>query len=183
MRHPLAAMPVADRPYGSVASLYAKAERVGEGRALLVEYERAVPVGLRRADPFRHLAAGDLALAEGRLQDALVSYRAWYDELGCGVCGFFQRAVVYERSHQADSALAYYERYVTTPEFYGIFGDAYVLARAYKRLGELYEAREDRPKALDYYGRFVDLWKEADPELQPAVKDVRGRIARLVAEH
>jgi hypothetical protein len=33
------------------------------------------------------------------------------------------------------------------------------------------------------YGRFVDLGKEADPELQPVVQDVRARIARLAGEH
>ena len=27
--------------------------------------------------------------------------------------------------------------------------------------------------------RFVELWKNADPELQPAVKEVRARLAKL----
>ena len=46
-----------------------------------------------------------------------------------------------------------------------------------------YEARGDRAKALEYYGRFVNLWKDADPELQPVVRDVRARMARLAGEH
>ena len=37
-------------------------------------------------------------------------------------------------------------------------------------------------KARDYYGRFIDLWKNADPELQPLVRDVRQRLVRLTAE-
>jgi len=28
----------------------------------------------------------------------------------------------------------------------------------------------------------VDLWKNADPELQPMVRDVKQRLARLSAE-
>jgi hypothetical protein len=28
----------------------------------------------------------------------------------------------------------------------------------------------------------VDLWKNADPDLQPVVKDVRARIAKLTAQ-
>ena len=36
--------------------------------------------------------------------------------------------------------------------------------------------------ALDYYGRFVTLWREADPELQPIVAEVRERMDRLAAE-
>ena len=61
--------------------------------------------------------------------------------------------------------------------------DAEVLPATYKRLGELYEARGERAKAADYYTRFVNLWKDADAELQPAVRDVRGRLARLSGEH
>jgi hypothetical protein len=60
--------------------------------------------------------------------------------------------------------------------------DAFSLAPSYKRLGELYEARGDRKRAADYYGKFVDLWKDADPELQPAVTEIRQRLARLAQE-
>jgi hypothetical protein len=60
--------------------------------------------------------------------------------------------------------------------------DSFVLAAAYKRLGELYEARHDPTKAIEAYTRLVDLWKTADTELQPVVRDIRARIARLAAE-
>jgi eukaryotic-like serine/threonine-protein kinase len=63
-----------------------------------------------------------------------------------------------------------------------LFDEVLTLGPTYKRLGELYEERGDAVKALDYYGRLVDLWKNADPELQPAVRDVRQRLARLTAE-
>ncbi len=53
---------------------------------------------------------------------------------------------------------------------------------AYRRLGEFYEARGDRDHAVEYYNDFVELWKDADPELQPQVTDIRNRIARLVDE-
>ena len=42
--------------------------------------------------------------------------------------------------------------------------------------------RIDRTKALEYYGRFVDLWKDADAELQPRVADVRKRINQTAEE-
>jgi hypothetical protein len=48
-----------------------------------------------------------------------------------------------------------------------------------RRLGELYEARGDRAQAREFYGRFVDLWKDADPELRPVVRDGRARLIRL----
>jgi hypothetical protein len=50
-------------------------------------------------------------------------------------------------------------------------------------LGELYEQRGQRAEAIDAYGRFAGLWKGADPALQPAVRDVRQRMAALAGEH
>jgi len=49
-------------------------------------------------------------------------------------------------------------------------------------LGELYEERGQLDKARDYYGRFVDLWKNADPELQGVVKEVKQRLTKLAGE-
>ena len=57
--------------------------------------------------------------------------------------------------------------------------DAQFLAGTHKRLGELYEATGDREKALSHYVQFVELWKNADPELQGKVAQVRQRLARL----
>jgi hypothetical protein len=60
--------------------------------------------------------------------------------------------------------------------------DAFQLAPGLKRSGELYEAKGDRAKAAERYRRFVGLWKDADPELQPGVREVRARLARLSTE-
>ena len=40
----------------------------------------------------------------------------------------------------------------------------------------------DRAKAIDALVKFTDLWKNADPELQPFVAEARRRIARLSAQ-
>ena len=62
----------------------------------------------------------------------------------------------------------------------GRFGnDGIFLAGAYKRLGELWEAKGDKVKAAGYYTKFVSMWKDADPELQPKVSEVRKRLVRL----
>src|SRR2546422_8706425 len=113
--HPLASIPAEDRPYLGLAWLYADAGRPDRARQLLAEYEAAVPAGVRRGQPFRHGAAAQIAFAEGRIQDAIRDYRAWYDQDGCSVCGLFLLARAYERAGERDSALAVYERAVTTP--------------------------------------------------------------------
>jgi DNA-binding SARP family transcriptional activator len=50
-----------------------------------------------------------------------------------------------------------------------------------RRLGELYEAKGDIAGAIKNYEEFVKLWKDADPDLQPQVTEIRNRIARLRA--
>jgi len=57
--------------------------------------------------------------------------------------------------------------------------DWFARAPSARRLGELYEAKGERVKAAHYYQMFVDLWKNAEPELQPQVLDVKRRLARL----
>ena len=57
--------------------------------------------------------------------------------------------------------------------------DPYFLGTTLYELGELYESAGDVKHALEYYGRFIDLWKNADPELQPRVASARARMAQL----
>jgi len=181
-RYPLATVEAEDRPYSLLAQFYAEAGQPERARRLLADYDAAVPEGVRRGDANRLGATATVALAEGRLADAVGGYRTWYDEGECTTCGLYDLARAYDRLGQSDSALAIYERAVTTPALQRVFPDAPNLALANRRLGELYEQRGDRAKAREYYGKFLDLWKDADSELQPAVRDVRGRLARLTAE-
>ncbi len=55
-----------------------------------------------------------------------------------------------------------------------------VTARLKTALADRYT--RDLQKAVEYYDKFGELWKDADAELQPVVQDVWERIARLVGE-
>jgi len=33
-----------------------------------------------------------------------------------------------------------------------------------------------------FHGRFMELWRDADPELQPQVEEARAALARLTEE-
>jgi tetratricopeptide (TPR) repeat protein len=57
--------------------------------------------------------------------------------------------------------------------------DLIYLAPAYLRQAEIYDRRGDAAKAVAHYRRFVELWREAEPELQPYVTAARGRISVL----
>ena len=180
-RHPLSSIPTLNRPYLALAAFYAEAGRPEAARRLLAEYERLVPERTRRGHPGRLTAAAAIALAEGRVEDAILGYRAWIEQAENPADGLFELATTYERAREPDSALAVYERSVTAPGVRAplvLFDpvDARAFAATLQRLGALYRARGEHAKARDYYGRFVDLWKDADPELQPIVAEARAAL-------
>ena len=92
----------------------------------------------------------------------------------------YYTGLAHDRAGRADSAIAYYARFVNSlgPD---PWDDAVYRGPAHFRLGELYEARGETEKATEQYGAFARLWKDADPELQPRVRDARARMGRLGA--
>ena len=75
-----------------------------------------------------------------------------------------EEGLAFERAGQPDSALAAYERLPTlgTPVWEEGFKD-FTRPSCYQRLGELYEGKGDKDKALAYYGKLTTLWKSATP--------------------
>ena len=196
------AMPIADRPYDRVALTYAAVGRPDRARAMIARYEAEVRDTTRkRAEAHLfHAVQGEIALAERRAGDAIVEFRR-ADSLPdgpaswCLGCVLSSLARAFDAANMSDSTIATIERYFASPELTrgGITilnlrvassspylqHDPVLYAPLAKRLGELYEARGDRAKAAAYYLKFVTLWKNADPELQPRVAEVRQRLARL----
>jgi tetratricopeptide (TPR) repeat protein len=102
----------------------------------------------------------------------------------CVPCGRAALGQAYDRAGRPDSAVAAYERYITTPDLvrlgeWRLGDDGTQLAPAHKRLGELYEQQGDRAKAKHHYSQFVELWKDCDPELKSSVVEVRRRLRHL----
>ncbi|MGH7579997.1 MAG: protein kinase domain-containing protein [Gemmatimonadales bacterium] len=183
-RYPLQSVEPLDRPYLDLIPALALAGKAEEAKRLYREFETVIPEGIRRLQFGRHPARGAVAAAEGRHEDALEAFAAWLAEDGsCGTCGSYELGTIHDRLGHADSAIAAFERVAGTPTIEAARTvESYALAPSLKRLGELYESRGDRRRAADYYGRFVDLWKNADAELQPAVREVRARLAQLARE-
>ena len=170
-----------------VARTYAQAYRPERARAVLAQFaaDRRDTALTRASAPAVHSVLGEIALAEGQPLAALEEFRR-ADRLPdgpvhfCDICRHADLGRAFDQAGMADSAIVSFERYLETPHLVRLNLDTRYAARILQRLGELHEAKGNRTKAIEYYGRFVELWRNADPELQPRVAAVRRRIASLV---
>ena len=171
----------ADIPLAGLARAYAllgEADAVRRQRRLLEAREPGTmgrPGETRRWD-------GLEAQAARRWRDAAVAYSAVTMARSCAPCESYRAAQMWDAAGEADSAIAYYRRGTDRPPLNGDDEEAYLYPLALRRLGARYEERGDRAQAITSYSRFLDLWRDADSDLQPIVRDVRDRLARLTAE-
>ena len=189
-RYPLRTLAPLDRPYFDVATAYARGGKPDKARAVIAAYRADIvdTAQLRNDAPGLHNALGEIALASNDPRTATTEFRRgdlWYDGKPadeCAPCPAFNLARAFDASNMPDSTIAEYERFITTPFYDRLHrDDPIALAGAHKRLGELYAAKGNTGQAIAHYQRFVELWKNADPDLQPIVADVKRRLVRLTA--
>jgi tetratricopeptide (TPR) repeat protein len=161
--------------------------RLQEARQVFVEWEKAVGSD----DPVYQmtvgLAAGSIALAEGDPDSAASAFLAWHSAPFIGAAhaynrGLAEAANAHDRGGRSDSAIALYERAIDTPSIWGGAYETAWMPHALRRLGELHESLGHREQAIEYYGLFIDMWKNADPVLQPQVEAARAALERLMSE-
>jgi hypothetical protein len=144
------------------------------------------PFEYAEAEAMTEFAAGASGAALAALE-RLDSPAPWR----CLPCVYFDLGLVRDASDDRDGAIADYERYVTTDWDSKLFPGHYAIPHALERLGQLYDARaresappspDDIARAAEYYGRFVELWAEADEELQPRVRAAQARLEGILRE-
>lgn len=87
-------------------------------------------------------------------------------------------AQAHDLARHPDSAIVYFERFAAMRDA-SSGEEGQWLPGTYKRLDELYEDKGNKSKAIASYEKFVELWKDAEPELQPKVAEVREKLNRL----
>jgi tetratricopeptide (TPR) repeat protein len=188
-RYPLDELEPRSWLFGDLAALFALAGRLDRAHAMVAAHAAAFG-----PDSQPNGVLGIVALEEGRYQDAIAEFRTEFVPTNfsgthCPICNLPRLGRAYDLAGESDSAIATYERYVTTPWWHRTIGapgynardgsDAWWLGPIYERLGQLYEQRGDREKAIYYHGKLVELWKDADPELQPRVEAARRAMEAL----
>ncbi len=181
---------VTNRPFPELAMLYALAAQPERAKTVFSEGEgelRAVGSNGQRMMNGLHYRMlsngfyGTLLLHEQKYEEAGERFQRAAATYG-GVTWLPELALSLDRSGATDSALAVYERYVESSWNFRLYVDRHSLGPALRRVGELYEARNDRGRAVESYQKFVALWHDADPVLQPQVADVRKRLGELTRE-
>ena len=175
------------------AILYALTGRPNDARRWLDADRRAdneyatLPAPLRAAADSWFEAA--LAFGAGRYEQAVSSLQraeremdSFYDGLGVRSVSW-DLARAFDRASEADSAIARYEASLAnSSEHIDLSAQPRQIPTTYLRLAELYDERGDLENAAGYYGRFVELWEDADPEFQPKVERARARLQQIVKE-
>jgi tetratricopeptide (TPR) repeat protein len=182
-RLPLDSLAPEDRPYAGLVMANAMAGNLPRAKQLAAEYARETPKLLQRDSADAQWMRVSLAIGEGRPGEAVAAIRAARAYRSCVRCYRYQEGLAWEALGQPDSAIAAYQVALGVEDDLGTFAvDAYALPQVRRQLGALYEARGERARAVEQYTAFLDLWRGADPELQPQVREVKERLASLVGE-
>jgi len=174
------------REYPFAIRMLAELGRVEDAQRLYSEWA-AVGEAHPRFSSNQHEALGHIAMAEGLLDSAASAFLRWHASPLVGVRyqwnrGLVEAAGALDRMGNADSAVVLYERALAQPSMAALYYDVYWYPFVLRRLGELHEFLGHRQQAIDYYSQFVDLWNDADPELQPQVEEARAAVVRLAEE-
>jgi DNA-binding SARP family transcriptional activator/TolB-like protein len=162
--------------------------RLGEPSAALgyaAELERAdrsIPLGGFARDQGQFVRA-EVAWRGGRREEALRlldQARYWTGDSRRhenGDSPFFIQ--LHERFARAELLYELGRHGDALPWYRPLSYDFLYTAPAHFRLAQIYERRGDRRDAIAHYSRFLELWRNSDPALQPLVQQARDALVRL----
>jgi serine/threonine-protein kinase len=182
-RHPIDSIPPGDRPYQKIGEIAAMLGRKPDVHAFRAQWEAVTPVAER--DSLDVLTWDGLeSLADAQWDRAADQFRRVQAGSHCLPCGAYKWAYALDRGGHPDSAAAVDARIVDSPltDVLDRFDDPTWYPLTVQHLGEYYQAKGNKAKAIDYLTKFTTVWKSADADLQPRVRDAKARIAELTAE-
>jgi len=152
--------------------------------AELERTDRASPLGVYARDQGEFVRA-EVAWMSGRREEALTRLnqaRYWTTdsrrpEPNSGDSPFFIQ--LHERFARAELLYELDRHREALPWYRALSYDFLYTAPAHLRMAQIYERRGARRDAITHYSRFLELWWNSDPALQPLVQQARDALARL----
>jgi tetratricopeptide (TPR) repeat protein len=157
-----------------VALRYARELSELDGPQPVLALARDLAAGVRAQVSLGRANAGEaLATLEG------TRFEAWYQSMLSSPFYSQDR----ERYLRAE-LLAARGREEEALTWYGSFAEGSIyelvyLAPSHLRRAEIYERRGERERAVGHYRRFIELWRDCDPNLQPMVEEAERALARM----
>jgi tetratricopeptide (TPR) repeat protein len=84
--------------------------------------------------------------------------------------------LAYYKAGDLENAQTEYEAIIKLTTGRLRYGDIY--AKSFYMLGKIAEQQGDKGRAIENYRKFLDLWKDADPD-RPEPADARKRLAAI----
>ena len=153
---------------------------LGEARAL--ELAADTSLSGRLAHTLARSIRAHVAAAGGRTRQALADLdrAGWEAAASVFVAEAYDRyfrGELLQRAGRDDEALGWFHSIAERAAYELVY-----LAPAHLRQAEIHDRRGNRTQAAQHYRRFIELWREADPELQPVVDVARRRLDELSKE-
>ena len=162
----------------------AKMKRFEDARAAAGKLrEHIEKVGVMNELRLYHRLMGEIAREEGDLTKAIGSFETSVKLLpeqnyktDLHILFLDSLASAYFQKGDWDKAQKIYEQIVTLTTGRLRWGDLY--SKSFYWLGKIYQAQNQKEKAVEFYRRFLDIWSQADRGL-PEIGDARKRVAAL----
>lgn len=182
-RFPIASIPDGEAPLLNLAMLSAALGREAEAEAYLERHRTADASFAGRGwdVALAAVAEAELARQSGDVERAI----EFYDSMERGVChecGLFWKGFLLEDVGDRAGAIAAWEEYLSRDWHIRHVLDPFGLGSIYESLGRMHDEEGDPVQAAVYYAQFVELWEDADPELQPRVRAAQARLEEIVRE-
>jgi len=160
--------------YAEVCAVIGK---TSEADSIVALYETVLDTLNESAIEPYHSAKGTIALVKGD-SDLAIRHLLRSDELDPnGYLTRYRLAKAYMMANRTDEAIDVLEKALARYDLGRLF-QAGTNVRGYYLLGTAYQRAGRNAEAIEQYQIFLEIWKDADPELEE-VPDARARIEQL----
>jgi tetratricopeptide (TPR) repeat protein len=182
-RYPIETVPDGEAPVLGIAFLSAALGRTEVAEDLLAR-DRAAGAsfyGQGWDTTMRTLAEAELQRQAGKVEDAHTRLKT-LERSVCPECGLFWTGFLLEEAGDSAGAISAWEGYLSQGWHVRHILDADGLGSVLESLGRMHDGLGDQEQAAIYYAQFVELWQDADPDLQPRVATAQARLEEIVRE-